>query len=128
MTTLNIDHFIYRPESATTDWPLYKQRLEMFFLINSIGYKVVTPDPQATPPVTGESTAVAHGYLMVLGGQKIVEINNASAVELNYVTLTAAVTERFTAVNPRIADFKFRSCIQLDEESLADYSSRLHIF
>ena len=127
MTTLNIDHFIYRPESATTDWPLYKQRLEMFFLINSIGFKLVTPDTHATPPVAGETTAVAHGYLMVLGGPKIVEINNASAVALNYVTLTNAVTDRFTAVNPRIADFKFRSCVQLDEESLADYSSRLHI-
>ena len=77
MATINMDHFVYRPETASIDWPLYKQRLENFFIINHIGYKIITADPQTNPPILGETTSMAHGYLMVLGGPKIVEINNA---------------------------------------------------
>ena len=64
-------------------------------------------------------------YLLHLGGPKIVEINNASTNPLNYVTLVTLVDARFATINTRISDYQFRSCIQSDEETLADYSNRL---
>jgi hypothetical protein len=62
---------------------------------------------------------------MVLGGPKIVEINNASADPLNYVQLIALLDARFANVNTRVADVNFRSCIQGDNENLSDYAQRL---
>jgi hypothetical protein len=124
MASITMDHFVYRQESAHVDWPLWKQRLEFFFTINRIGYVVITG--QVGPPIIlAETTLVAHGYLMVLGGPKIVEINNAAEDALNYVQLVALLDTRFANVNPRVADVNFRSCLQLDNENLMDFAHRL---
>jgi hypothetical protein len=67
-------------------------------------------------------TWLSHG----LGGApKIVEINNAQTGAINYVQLVALIDARFANTNPRIADVAFRSCMQADDESLADYANRL---
>jgi len=124
MASISMDHFVYRQESAHVDWPLWKQRLEFFFTINRIGFRVVT-GAVGPPIVVAETTSIAHGYLMVLGGPKIVEINNASADPLNYVQLIALLDARFANVNTRVADVNFRSCIQGDNENLSDYAQRL---
>jgi hypothetical protein len=70
MATISMDHFVHKPLSANIDWPIWKQRLQFFFTINRIGYIVVTANLGADPPIVGETTSVAHGYLMVLGGQR----------------------------------------------------------
>ena len=127
MATISMDHFVYRVLTAHIDWPLWKQRLQFFFTINRIGFVVITADLVADPPVVGETTNIAHGYLMVLGGPKIVEINNASVDALNYVQLVALIDARFANTNPRIADVNFRSCLQAEDENLSDYSNRLKI-
>ena len=127
---IQMEPFTYRPESANLDWPLWKQRLQNFFTINRIGMVVVTADPQANPPVVAETTLLAHGYLLHLGGPKVVEINNANTSAnntLNYVSLVALLDTRFATVNTRISDYQFRSCSQLEDETLADYANRLRV-
>ncbi|MFY8165099.1 MAG: hypothetical protein ACOVJ8_00825 [Sediminibacterium sp.] len=125
-----MEAFIYRPESANLDWPLWKQRLQNFFTINRIGMVIVTADLNANPPVVGDATSLAHGYLLHLGGPKVIEINNANTSTnnpLNYVTLIALLDTRFATVNTRISDYQFRSCAQSDDETLADYANRLRV-
>ena len=127
---VQMDNFCYRPESVNLDWPLYKHRLQNFFTINRIGYKVIEADQNATPPIVGETTQLALNYLLHVGGPKIFDIYNAtesSTTPLNYVTLVATLDARFTAVNSRISDFQFRSCAQLEDETLADYANRLRV-
>ncbi len=122
--------FVFRQESANLDWPLYKQRLQNFFMINRIGSKIIAPALDATPPIAGESTMTALHYLLHVGGPKILEIFNATNTEqtpLNYVSFVTLLDARFTLVNARISDLQFRSCTQNEDESLADFANRLRV-
>ena len=129
-TLVQMENFCYKAESVNLDWPIYKQRLQNFFTINNIGFKVIAPDATAHPPVFGETTSLALNYLIHVGGPKILDIYNATestVTPLTYVTFVATLDARFTVVNSRISDFQFRSCVQLEDEKLADYANRLRV-
>ena len=112
MALLQMDQFIYDDATAHRDFPLYAQRFELFLTIQNIGFCIITPDPNSNPPTLGETTMKALHFLLHLGGPKILEIYNASAQPLNYVTFKAILMARFSIINPQIADFHFRSAKQ----------------
>ena len=86
LTTM--DPFVYRPDTVHLDWPLFRQRLQTFMRIQRIGYVVVDANLSANPSVTGETTSMALNYLLHSGGEKILEIFNATPNNegLNYVS------------------------------------------
>ena len=127
LTTM--DFFVYRPDTVHLDWPLFKQRLQTFMRIQRIGY-VITMNNAGTDPLTAtETTSMALNYLLHSGGEKILEIYNATQnnENLNYVSFVAILDARFTAVNPQIADYHFRAAKQNLNETLADYAIRLKV-
>ena len=79
--------------------------------IQRIGYVVVNANLSANPAVTSETTSMVLNYLLHSGGEKILEIFNATSDNegLNYVSFVNILNARFTAVSPQIADYHSRS-------------------
>lgn len=124
---LTMDKFVYNTNTVNRDWPIWKQLLNNYLMLQDISTVVVAADLTATTPVVGDTTAKALGHLLHAGGSMILEIYNTSPTNppLTYPSFVAILDARFAETNQAVADYYFRACFQNEQEPLKDYVMRL---
>lgn len=123
--TAFVDKFVYHKDTASIQWPLFVQRLEIVLAIQNVG--IVIQQATEQPQYAGETTAKAFNVLLHTGDTHVIEIYNAIPVPkpTSYPALLTYLNTHFAAVNPMVADYQFRAAKQGQDESLTDYATRL---
>ena len=115
MAAANMDKFIYRPETAFEDWPIWIFRFENFLALNEVKY------------TENEGKVLAAKHLIHAGGDALTKVLKTFE-EIDKVTYEQLKTAMSTYCRPkdtRAALYRFTGTRQGPEEALSDYVMRL---
>ena len=115
MAAASIDQFVYKPESAHEDWPIWIFRFENFLKISQ------------TDLTSNEGKILAAQHLIVSGGAAVVRVLKSfeNMETATYAQIKEAITAYCTPKDTMAALHKFTGTRQKTDETLGDYVIRL---
>jgi hypothetical protein len=115
MAAATMDQFVYKPESAHEDWPIWVFRFENFLALNAVDL------------TKNDGKASAAKHLIHAGGSAIIKVlktfDNMS--EASYEQLKAAMEAYCMPKDTKAALYRFTGTRQCSDEKLSDYVMRL---